>query len=455
MRLIAKWWMVWTAAGALTCAAAATNNDSTETADPSEAELQSLRTRISELEAVVADRDWLNAKRDEEVRALVEDVLADADTRVALQNNGLSAGWDKGFFIASSDGSFRLRVFGMVQTRYVLSVQDNNAPEDTTRGGFELTRARLGFMGHVIDPTWRFLFLPAWLPNGRVTVLDAWILKELNDTWSLQIGQYKRPLWKEWLVSERRQQFIERSVLNARYFAINVQGIMLNYKSDALRGNVTYSDGGRTWNTPAMTPPGSTTGTLPWQLSNEYAFTGRFEWLLSGNWSDASDFESWQGSDPVLVLGGGAHYQVGEYGTDDPEIKLFQWTLDANVKFGGANIFAAVIGTNIDPGDGSATRNEWGVLVQGGVFLNEDWEVIARYEWGDLDGAGTVSDELSILTVGVNRFWDRHGLKWMTDLGYAFKAVDAEWPGTLLGWRPDGTDGDGQIVFRTQMQLLF
>ena len=81
---------------------------------------ETLKTRVNELEAADADV-WLTQERSDQIRGVVTDVLADAETRVSLQSSGMTAGWDDGFFLASPDGRFRLEVGGMVQTRYMYS----------------------------------------------------------------------------------------------------------------------------------------------------------------------------------------------------------------------------------------------------------------------------------------------------------------------------------------------
>lgn len=417
-----------------------------------QAELHALQSRVKQLRQE-QETDWLTERRAGEVRALIQDVLADADTRSALLTDGMTAGWDKGFFIGSADGSFRLRIAGQIQVRHVVNVQSDNRINDSTRYGFEVSRARLGFIGHIIDPTWRFFVWGGWLPNGKSILIDAWVRKDLNDEWSVQVGQFKRPLWKEWLMSETRQQFIERSLLTARYSGLGAEGLVVSYSTDSVHACAAIIDGGRTWNTGWSTGPDQTTGTLPWQQSTEFSVAGRLELLAAGKWAQGNDWESWAGDELMIVFGAAAHYQRGESGTPDQEADIAQWTVDANAKFGGANVFAAVIGTYID--DGTSHRHEWGVLVQGGYFLTEDWEAIARYEYGDLDGAGVIGDELSLLTVGVTRFWNKHGLKLMADVGYGFEPVDPGWAPTGAGWRPDEPGRDGQWVVRTQFQLLF
>ena len=79
-----------------------------------------LQGRVRELEAADGEL-WLTEQRATEIRGIVNDVLADADTRASLRDSGVTAGWNNGFFLQSPDGRFRLNVGGMVQARYQYS----------------------------------------------------------------------------------------------------------------------------------------------------------------------------------------------------------------------------------------------------------------------------------------------------------------------------------------------
>ena len=114
--------------------------------------LDQIEAKIERLEAS-SDERWLTDKRTSEIRALVEDLLAVADTWADLLPTSLTAGYDGEFFIVSNDHRFRLELSGQIQQRYVLN-QQNNAPTDDTRGGFELRRAKLKVAGYLWDRRW-------------------------------------------------------------------------------------------------------------------------------------------------------------------------------------------------------------------------------------------------------------------------------------------------------------
>jgi hypothetical protein len=91
-------------------------------------------------------------------------------------------------------------------------------------------------------------------------------------------------------------------------------------------------------------------------------------------------------------------------------------------------------------------------VVHGGFFLIENWELFARYEWGDADGAAPY---LSVMTVGLNRYFERHTLKFTFDVGLGLNEVAGFWDSSGAGWERDRRDENGQLVVRTQFQLLF
>ena len=76
-----------------------------------------------------------------------------------------------------------------------------------------------------------------------------------------------------------------------------------------------------------------------------------------------------------------------------------------------------------------------------------------RYEWSDLDVPGV--DDISIITVGVNRYFAGHNAKWTTDIGFAIDSLDSGVVAPITGYRTDATGDDGQLVIRTQLQILF
>jgi hypothetical protein len=419
--------------------------------DELRAQISELQREVDELRAASTDQ-WLTQRRADEIRDLVQDVLADADTRSSLLQSGAVAGWDKGFFLASADGSYRLNLKGYLQVRYIYNNQDES-PSDDNRGGFENARTQLFWTGHVVDPSWKY-----WVQgdfsrsSGSFTLLDAWISKSFDNGWSITAGQFRMPLLREFLVVETTQLAVDRSLVHQEFTGARTQGVMVGYKGDRFRISGSFNDGLAASNMGSLTE------------DTEFALTGRAEFLAAGNWDQFNDFTSKKGEDTAVMIGGAAHYQRAEFGTgtgaglpfsfNDDEIDTLVLTGDVSAEFGAANVFGAVVYRNFDS-DGGVDLDQFGVVIQGGFYINDTWELFARYEWGDADDG---SEDLSLITVGVNKYFSRHQIKWTTDIGFGLNEISSVWGGPAaeaVGWRTDSVDNDGQVSLRSQLQLAF
>ncbi|MBT8484692.1 MAG: hypothetical protein HKO59_05155 [Phycisphaerales bacterium] len=402
--------------------------------------------RISELEATVAtlkaelagDNNWLTEQRADEIRGLVHDVLADADTRASLLQSGMSAGYDDGFMVGSADGAFSMRINGQMQARYIWN-QTDSMGTDGDRNGFENSRTKLMFSGNVGGPEWMYYVEGDFSRSGGGFGLDdAWIGYDVGNGWKVVLGQYKVPLQREFLVHSSNQLAIERSNVSYLSNGGRTQGIMFDYGSDQFHFMGSWNDGAAGANTPWST------------FDTEYAITARIEALLSGNWDQFTTFTSPMGSEQGVMVGGGIHYQKGEYGTvAGPETETTIVTGDVSFEFDGANIFASVNYTDTDTG-AATDPSPLGFVVQGGYYFTDTIEGYLRYEYNDPDA--TAVEDLSLITVGFNAYYTDN-VKFSADFGYGLEAVTGS--SDITGWRDDvGTD-DGQWVIRTQMQLVF
>lgn len=433
-----------------------------------DAELTQVKTRLTGLESENAqlrtqlDDNWLSERRVEQTKALIRDVLSDAETRASLRDDGLTAGYTDAAFLASESGNFLLKFLGQLQLRYTLSTSDDARDDaaakdlDDDRSGFEVTRFRMGFMGHVVDPTWNYYVLTGFKPDGATLILDAYIRKDVCDDLSITFGQFKTPLVHEFIVSTKRQQFVERSFMAQSLSGRYTQGIMPTWMRDNVKLMFALTDGLTQSNTAYSA-----------EDVEGVAATGRAEWLVTGTWKQYKDFASWRGEQRMLVIGAAGHYQEGEYGTSGTtlttgdEAEIVRWTADVALELGGANLYAAVVGNHQSESDNVPDFGQYSFLVQAGFFVTEELELVTRYEWGDFDLSGV--EDLSVLTAGFNRYFARHRLKWQTDVAYSFNAMNRVsiggntfgWPVEFQGWRPDAAGSNGQVLVRSQLQMLF
>lgn len=402
--------------------------------------IRALEAQVASLTAQVNQIELVDQQKKEVVQALVREMLADADMRSSLIQDSVVAGHDgRGFFLSSGDGNYLLRVSGMIQARHVYNHQrDSNDADDAS--GFELTRIRLGFGGHVVDPSWQYFIWTGHAANGGALLLDAWVRKQISENWSVTVGQFKVPLWREWLISETRLPAVERSLVHTYFGGGYTQGVQLGYQDARFRAMLSYNDGldarSVTWDA----------------VHTDYAFGGRGEWLISGTWDQFADQQGWPGSELAMMLGGGVHYQHARAAGASLRTSTLRWTADLSMKWDRVSLFAAVVSNHVSADE---RMNQYGALAQAGWFITDRLELFGRYEWGDLDNA--LDEKLSITTMGANYYVHRHQVKISADVGYSFRPVTAGWTGggSSAGWRVNEQGKDGQIVVRTQVQLLF
>jgi len=500
--------------------------------------LEQLEQRNAALEREVSDlksadgEKWLTEQRAAQIRAIVTDTLADADTRASLQGSGGTAGWDDGFFLSSPDGRFQMNVHGLLQTRFLVNYMRTLPPSDgTTFGpnqstaydwqtrddsliGFDIPEAQIWLDGHLFGPGIRYMLRgrfdntrasylstdnvrPQEGGSGLFTLLDAWVRFDLDNNWSFRAGQFRLPFAREELVDWQYQLATQRSVISYSMGVWYSTGVELGYADDFFRAQVAFSDGGNDNIGGQLKLTGTETLNSAWlDENNSWAFTGRMEFKPYGSWEQFRQFTSPTGDSLGMMFGFGIHYQQ-----TDPESSLQgppnggssgtnEWlnmTVDASFDFGGLSLFAAgyysinnsgaasMFGGNLFNAPTYADVGQWtkwGIVLQGGVYLDPKLEFYARYELGYFTGEDPdelnalnsqstpdvrslygVENHLNLINVGFNWYIDGQDIKWTNQFGYALNSVDPSWFNWETGWRVTGSRD--ALVFQSQLQLLF
>ena len=410
------------------------------------------------------------ANTNDEVRATVAQMLADAETRSSLLSAG-DAGHDGKFFIAG-DG-FRLNVGGMLQFRYNLNFRDDSNTDDF-QSGFQNARIKLDFNGK-INRDWDFRILTnvsdfkvGDSSDSGTGLEDAWVRYNFPNGWKLRWGQFKLPLLREELVSDAYQLAAERSLANQAFSQSWSQGVELAYEAESWRFAGTFSDGLNSQNTDfagvPTNPSAENTGLFRVAGEADWAVTGRGEFLFAGNWAQFKDFTSPKGADFGALLGVAAHYQQSENTnvSTDVDRDTFQYTADLSLKGDSWNLFGAFIGryTKLKTlGGADPDFNDFGAVVQGGWRFAENTELFARWDALFFDSDRNLAeDNFNFVTVGINHYFAGHAAKFTVDGTYAFEETSAlQGLGILqdTGVGLLGDTEDGEVVIRGQFQLLF
>lgn len=428
-----------------------------------------LKARIAQLESRLAavettnDEGWLTEQRADEIRSLVQDVLADADTRSSMLAQGANAGYDDGFILSSTDGNWLLKTNFLMQTRFTWDHTDGNVGTLNDLWGFEVTRAKFMLSGNIVSPEWFYRVdinvapngggLPAGSPYGglpadvRAGLLNAYVGYDYGNGWSIQVGQYKDPFMREELVDSQYQLAVERSNMNYLFTQGYTQGIMATYEADQFRIMASLNNGPRT----SSNVPSAVIA------DTELSATARGDWLAMGTWDQFTDFTSPSGEETGVMVGAAVHYDKAQTMAGTYGVSSFAFTVDAQAELGGGNLFGAFAWNHAAISGGAPGQDLFGFLVQGGYYFTDMWEGFARYEWSRIDTPGVPNQ--NILTLGVNGYLSGHNAKWTTDFGIAFTKLQSTGAivnvAPITGFRPDSAVAGTQFVVRSQLQIAF
>jgi hypothetical protein len=425
------------------------------------AQIAELKRELAELKQAEG-QDWLTEQRASEIRGIVQDVLADADTRTSFQSSGAMAGWNKGFFLASPDGNFKLNVTGFMQVRWTANHANGDNATSTNGNnyewGWENANTYLDFSGNVVDPSWTY-HIRGNFANGASGVMGltfASVTKDLGNGMGVTVGQFRGPWLRETLVDDPYQLGVDRSIMNSYFTQDFNQGLQFNYESDAFRANAYIGDGIVAAN--GTVPGGAAfvnSANTPWNgTQTNYAIAARGEYKISGNWADFDNFTSFRGEEGGMMVGAAAFYERGNQnaGAGLDGVKGYGLTADFSWEMGGANLFASFVWTGAD-GDNINNANPWGLNIQGGYFVTDDIEVFGRYDLLDYDLAvSSDTSKYNGFTVGANYFFSANvkaTVEWATN----FKSFGNN--NYSQGFRMDNAGEKNQWALRAQLQLMF
>jgi len=353
-----------------------------------QARLEAAETRISELSAAT-NANWLNDTRSNEIRGLVHDVLADADTRASLQGAGATAGYNGGFTVGSADGNWSMTINGLLQTRWT-NIDADALPDETW--GFTNDRSWLNFSGTIAgDYGYDVRHNLATGDNATAGVPDAdWAngSMSLGDGWDLTMGSFKMASSREALIGDQNQMALDRVTA----YTVG-QGASLGYSSDDLGFTFQLVNNA---------------GGAPLANNSSYTYNARVEYLASGSWGQFDEFTSAEGGAAGTLVGlsytaNDSGNGLGGAGTNADQTT---WTVDVQMQWGGSGLYVAY--TDFSDDNAVATDNNLTQIMYS-MDMGDDWEVYAR--WSDRD-----TDAGSITTIGVNNYLAGHNAKWTTQM---------------------------------------
>ncbi|MEE2829353.1 MAG: porin [Myxococcota bacterium] len=356
-----------------------------------------------------------------------------------------TAGWDKGFFVQSPDGAFKVRFTGRAQVRYTLEAEVGD-DERTVHSSFSIPRARIGLKGHLFSKNLKYV-LEMDFGKGHVSAKKVYADYTLVDQWlQVRAGHFKKPFSRQQLISSAKQGLLDRSITDKAFGGGYDIGVMLhNGKKNSLEwavallngtgvkaslsGDVTVDpttgsgsiDGGSFSNVPDLFQP-----MLVVRLGYNHAGIKGYDEIDR------------KGGDFRFAVAGGV---MIDFALADSAASSVTGEVDAIFKVRGFSATTALyLGASQD-GDDFSSQNldRIGFHLQAGYLVGGKVQPAFRY--ARITGLGDEPEVSQELGAAVSvLFWD-HNVKWVTD----FTALSAE------SLEP----GDSDFRVRSQMQVSF
>ncbi len=279
--------------------------------------LQTMQGRIDQLEQKDS-ANWMTAARTEQIRAIVEGVLADAGKK-GQSAEGATFGYSNGFFIQTADKSFKLNINGLVQARYTFAASEAHHASDFTTtpkagdaNGFDFRRARLIFTGNALTPDLTYCVSMDFagdaadknplatttaqtsVPTDKnyAQIVDLYVAYRFNDMFNVRVGAFLSPFSRsEYMVLGT--ELVDLSNVVAPFDPVRSTGISIfgqPIKDQlAYEININNGQGSNTLGRAAEVSTSGTTSSNAGNNDNRLAYYMRLQYAGAGKLSDFAD----------------------------------------------------------------------------------------------------------------------------------------------------------------------
>lgn len=203
-------------------------------------QLQLLQQRVAELETQLNQQTY-QQRNAEMMREMLKELSAAPASQAA--DTGLTAGYDKRFFIKSTDDQFKLEIDTLMQFRHSYLAADeckNELLRDGTRpdvdekaantnaSAFEFERARLYLQGHVLkDLNYKIIFEADDDSSDGAYLYEYELSYAFMPELGISAGRYKGAYGKQEPTGSGRLMFADRSLADQVFNIDRVTGVGL------------------------------------------------------------------------------------------------------------------------------------------------------------------------------------------------------------------------------------
>jgi phosphate-selective porin OprO/OprP len=468
-----------------------------------EALLAAQQQQIAALEHQVAaaQQGGMDAARAAQMKMQIREVLSETEFRESLMPSTLTAGYDKGFFIKSTDDKFKMKFNGMMQFRYTYYEARNENRyllpgfRRQDRSGFDLARVRFRVSGHAYTKDLTYL-LEMDMSQGSgydARVQYAWVNYRFADEFQVKAGVFLVGGTRAGQGSTATMQFVEYPMINS-VFGLG-RGTGVRIWGDLLEGQGRYNlDIVNSLGTPGTRTITNDEDLYTTGHDNNPAIIFRTVWaILGGHCLHPDDAGDWVAPCDMAIhdepaLNVGFHYAFNEdwhdgtlripfkrqtffrsggFGlTSSDGLQVNQFGVDAGFKYMGFSATAEYVMRILDvrnaasppftplfqwTGDAS-TNVQHGAYVQCGYFLpipghERKFEVVGRVGGMTANSGGV--EGTWIYAAGLNYYIEGHNVKLQADVTKV-----SESPTSASGYSLANVNDD-PLIFRVQLQLTF
>jgi len=320
-----------------------------------------------------------------------------------------TTGYNKGFYIQTADGRYRLQINGYAQ---FLTEYDRIGGKNTF--GFSPKNVRITFSGNIFTKKLTYKLQLDFAQFKDNLLLDTWFNYHINDNVEFRVGQQDVPWIRQLIISSSNLELVDRSIAavefantipqdtnndgkpdkltkNGRDIGVVVQGTPLHKK---LEYNVGFFNG---------------SGTNATNFNNQLLYTGRAVYNITGDFGyEEGDYAFTE--HPASFFGASGNYSERDITND----KVSQFGAETGVKYKGMALQGEFFYRHLKPGDTTlTTANDYGYYAQAGYFiLPKRFEVDARASQIFLQG---VRNDKAEFMLGLNGFLVGQHLKVQTD----------------------------------------
>lgn len=449
---------------------------------------------------VAASAQDQDAARVEAIKQQIHEIFSEQEFRESLMLSTMQAGYDKGFFIKSSDENFLMKIGALMQFRWThYEAQRRNhylRPRENRndRTGFDFQRLRINFKGHAFDPNLTyFLELRSDSATGAAydTILSwAYIDYKFCDEFHFRAGKFKSASTRANTTGHSQLQFMSRPMVDAVFglgFNLGVRfwGQLADKQVDW------YFDVTNSFAEGENFGGGRTITNDPAELDNNPALAFRVVWHALGD-DPGQDFKSQSDIEmhdtPALDIGFHAAFNEDEYDARSTRIpfpltrralgqggygltntngcQITQFGLDSAFKYMGFSATGEYMLRMVDPR--RATRRPftpWWLLtrqgdttVQHGAYLQlgyflpipgleEKLEAVARV--GGISALANGQEGSWEYSGGMNYYIEGQNVKLQADITKVYEAPISS------AYKSLANVNDDALIFRVQLQLAF